>query len=116
MDFQSTALPTELPSRFIYENSPLLLYLDFRPFNRGRKFFKTKAEAERLSRLCKNKTYFLTCRDAAKATPSSSHQTAYNINLALASPQLRVIGIVHRGQAGLNSGKAAEFRYLLPDN
>ena len=87
MDFQSTALPTELPSLLPIKNTlghanlnsavdfvltlstslayissvkrPTLRvleyrhskthpwYLDLRPFNRGRKFFKTKAEAER---------------------------------------------------------------------
>jgi hypothetical protein len=31
----------------------------------------------------KNKTYFLSCRDAAKAYPGLSHQAAYTINLAL---------------------------------
>jgi CHC2 zinc finger len=65
-----------------------------------------------LSRRCANKTYFLSCRDAAKAFPGLSHQTAYNINLALA--QLGVIEIVRKGQARLNGGKASEFRYLLP--
>jgi hypothetical protein len=66
-----------------------------------------------LSRLCENKAYFLTCRDAAKASAGLSHQTAYNINLALASPQFGVIKIVNNGKAGPNSRKAAEFRYLL---
>ena len=86
VDFQSTALPTELPSRLSMKNAPcgestnpdvdFVLtfsgskaysetmkrptlrvleyrhskthpwYLDLRPFNRGRKFFKTKSEAE----------------------------------------------------------------------
>ena len=32
----------------------------------------------------KNKTYFLSCRDAATVLPGLSHQIAYNINLALA--------------------------------
>jgi hypothetical protein len=54
----------------------------------------------------------LSCRDAAKAAPGLSHQTAYNITLAL--EPLGVIKIISKGQAGLNSGKAAEFRYLLP--
>jgi hypothetical protein len=65
-----------------------------------------------LSRLSGGNTYFLSCRDAAKAYPGLSHQTAYNINLALA--QLDVIKIVRKGQARLDGGKAAEFRYLLP--
>ena len=69
-----------------------------------------------LSRLCENKAYFLTCRDAAKVSAGLSYQTAYNINLALASPQLGVIKIVSKGKAGLNSRKATEFRYLLPQS
>jgi hypothetical protein len=41
-----------------------------------------------------------------------SHQEAYNITGALV--RLGVIKVVRKGKAGLNSGKAAEFRYLLP--
>jgi hypothetical protein len=63
-----------------------------------------------LSRRCANKTYFLSCRDTAKAFPGLSHQSAYNINLALA--QLGVIEIVRVGDARPN-GKASRFRYLL---
>jgi CHC2 zinc finger len=66
-----------------------------------------------LSRRSANGTYFVTCRDTAKAFPGLSHQTAYNINLALA--QLGVIKIVHRGDARPNGGRASEFRYLLVD-
>jgi hypothetical protein len=66
-----------------------------------------------LSRLCENEAYFLSCRDSAKAFPGLCHQTAYNINLALASAPLGVIKIVTKGNAGPNSTKAAEFRYLL---
>ena len=55
-------------------------------------------------------TYFLSCRDTAKADPSLSHQSAYNINLALA--RLGVIGIVCVGDARPN-GKASKFRYPL---
>jgi CHC2 zinc finger len=58
-----------------------------------------------------NKTYFLGCRDAASVFPGLSHQTAYNITLALA--QLGVIKIVRIGDKRPN-GKASEFRYLLP--
>jgi len=65
-----------------------------------------------LSRRSANGIYFLTCRDAAKAFPGLSHQTAYNINLALA--QLGVVEIVHRGDARPNGGRASQFRYLLP--
>jgi hypothetical protein len=64
-----------------------------------------------LSRRCANKSYFLSCRDAAKASPGLSHQAAYNINLALA--QLGVIKIVRIGDPGPN-GRASRFRYLLP--
>jgi hypothetical protein len=63
-----------------------------------------------LSRRCANKTYFLSCRDTAKALRGLSHQTAYNINLALA--QLGVIEIVRVGDAGPN-GKASRFQCLL---
>jgi hypothetical protein len=69
-----------------------------------------------LSCLCENKPYFLTCRDTAKASPGLSHQTAYNVNLTLASPQLGVIKILSKGKASPNSRKAAEFRYLLPES
>jgi hypothetical protein len=57
-------------------------------------------------------TYFLTCRDAAKAVPGMNHQTAYNINLAL--DRLGVIKVVRVGDARPNGGRASEFRYLLP--
>jgi hypothetical protein len=40
-----------------------------------------------------------------------SHQTAYNINLAIT--QLGVIEIVCRGDAHPNGGRASQFRYLL---
>jgi len=63
-----------------------------------------------LSRLCAGKTYFLSCRDTAKAHPGLSRQSAYNINLALA--QLGVIEIVRVGDARPN-GRASKFRYLL---
>jgi hypothetical protein len=41
-----------------------------------------------------------------------SHQTAYNINLALA--QLGVVEIVERGDPRPTRGRASQFRYLLP--
>jgi hypothetical protein len=66
-----------------------------------------------LSRRSANAIYFLTCRDAAKAFPGLSHQTAYNINLALA--QLGVVEIIHRGDPRPNGGRASQFRYLLGD-
>jgi hypothetical protein len=65
-----------------------------------------------LSRQCAANTYFLSCRDAAKAHPGLSHQSAYNINLALA--QLGVIKIVRVGDPR-PSGRASKFRYLLPE-
>jgi hypothetical protein len=69
-----------------------------------------------LSRLCANGTYFLSYRDAAKVCDGLSHQLAHAITSALASTRFSVIEIVSKGKAGLNSGKAAEFRYLLPQN
>jgi CHC2 zinc finger len=63
-----------------------------------------------MSRLCEGKTYFLSCRDTAKAVPGLSHQTAYNINLVL--ERLGVIEIVRVGDARPN-GKSSRFRYLL---
>ena len=60
----------------------------------------------------KDKRYFLSYRDAAKVCDGLSHQEAHTITFALAS--VGVIDIVSHGKAGLNSGKAAEFRYLLP--
>ena len=56
--------------------------------------------------------YFLTCRDAAKAVPGMSHQTAYNINLALG--QFGMIKVIRVGDSGPNGKRASEFRYLLP--
>jgi hypothetical protein len=66
-----------------------------------------------LSRRSANGIYFLTCRDAAKVCPGLSHQTAYNISLALA--QLGVVEIDHKGDPRPNGGKATQFRYLLGD-
>jgi hypothetical protein len=60
----------------------------------------------------KNNTYFLSCRDSAKAFPGLSHQKAYDINLALA--ELGVVKIVRPGDKRHPGGKASEFRYLLP--
>ena len=78
---------------------------------------KLAALHREMSRLCGNKTYFLSCRDAAKASSGLSHQTAYNINLALAWPQLGVIKIVRVGdrrpKGKASKLKASEFKYLL---
>jgi CHC2 zinc finger len=63
-----------------------------------------------ISARCANNTYFLSCRDAAKAFPGLCQQTAYNINLVL--ERLGVIKIVRVGDARPN-GKASRFRYLL---
>ena len=65
-----------------------------------------------LSRLCGVNVYFLSYRDAAKACENLSHQEAHTITGALV--RLGVIEMVRKGKAGLNGGKAAEFRYLLP--
>jgi hypothetical protein len=59
----------------------------------------------------KDKTYFLSYRDAAKVCDGLSHQEAHTVTLSLAS--VGVIKIVSKGKPGLNSGEAAEFRYLL---
>jgi hypothetical protein len=66
-----------------------------------------------LHRLSPNGTHFLSYRDAAKAHEGLSHQEAHTITLALR--RAGVIEIINKGEAGLNSGKAAEFRYLLPE-
>jgi hypothetical protein len=60
-----------------------------------------------------DKTYFLTCRDAAKAVPGLSYQKAYDINCALA--ELGAVKIERVGDARPNGGKASEFRYLLSE-
>jgi len=65
-----------------------------------------------LSRLCANGTYFLSYRGAAKVCDGLSHQAAHTLTFALA--RLGVVKIVRKGQARLNGGKTAEFRYLLP--
>src|SRR5262249_60396799 len=59
----------------------------------------------------KDGVYFLSYRDAAKVCDGLSHQEAHTITFALAT--VGVIEIVNKGKAGLNSGEAAEFRYLL---
>ena len=64
-----------------------------------------------LSCLCGGKKYFLTCRDAAKASPGLSHQKAYNINLALA--QLGIVEVVRAGDPH-PGGRASYYRYRLP--
>ena len=66
-----------------------------------------------MSRRVGGGTYFLSCRDTAKAFPGLCHQTAYNINLILA--QRAVIEIVRVGDQRPN-GKASQFRYLLSES
>jgi hypothetical protein len=72
---------------------------------------KLAALHREMSRLRGNKIYFLSYRDAAKACKELDHQSAHTITLALV--RVGVIQIVRKGKAGLNSRKAAEFRYLL---
>jgi hypothetical protein len=66
-----------------------------------------------LARQSANGTYFLSCRDAAKAHHGLNKDSANTINHALI--QLRVIDPVRIGDAR-PGGKASEFRYLLPLN
>lgn len=61
-----------------------------------------------LARLSANGTYFLSCRDAAKADSTLNKDSAARINLALA--QIDVIELLRVG----SRGKASEYRYLLP--
>ena len=63
-----------------------------------------------LARQSANGTYFLSCRDAAKAHPTLNKDSANNIQRALA--QLRAISIVRVGAQGPR-GKASEYRYRL---
>jgi len=62
----------------------------------------------------KDRVYFLSYRDSAKVCDGLSHQEAHTITFALAS--VGVIEFVNKGKPGLNSGEAAEFRYLLADS
>jgi hypothetical protein len=66
-----------------------------------------------LSGLSANRIYFLSYRDAAEVCSGLTHQSAHSITAALVT--LGAIEIVAKGKAGLNSRKAAEFRYLLPE-
>jgi hypothetical protein len=67
-----------------------------------------------LARLRAKPTYFLSYRDAAKVFDGMTHQQAFDITGALFT--LGVIGFVSKGKAGLNSGKAAEFRNVGTDS
>ena len=64
-----------------------------------------------LSRLSLFGDYFLSYRDAAKVHDDLRQQKAHAITGALVT--LRVIKIISKGKAGLDSRKAAEFRYVL---
>jgi hypothetical protein len=75
-----------------------------------RKIMALHSELSRRSRN-KDKRYFLSYRDAAMVCDGLSHQEAHTITLSLVS--VGVIDIVSKGKPGLNSGEAAEFRYLL---
>ena len=66
-----------------------------------------------LSRLHGKSKHFLAYRDAARVFDGISHQEAHVITGALET--LGVIEIVSKGKAGLNTRKAAEFRYVLSD-
>jgi hypothetical protein len=66
-----------------------------------------------MSRRSGRNTYFLSCRDAAKAFPGMSYQAACDINRVL--ERLGAIKIVRVGDARPD-GKASEFRYLLPQS
>ena len=63
-----------------------------------------------LSRRSGSKTYFLSCRDAAKASSGLSHRLACDINRAI--ERLGVIKIVRIGDAR-PKGKASTFSYIL---
>lgn len=67
---------------------------------------------QELARLRGKPTYFLSYRDAAEVFDGMTHQQAFDITGALFT--LGVTDFVSKGKAGLNSRKAAEFRYLLP--
>ena len=66
-----------------------------------------------LCRLSANGTYFLSYRDAADVSDKLNHQTAHTMTFALVT--LGVIEIVNKGEPNPNGGKAAQFRYLLPE-
>jgi hypothetical protein len=76
-----------------------------------KRFRRLAALHRELSRNAGGNTYFLSSRDAAKASPGMNHQTAWEINRAL--ERLGVIKIVRVGDPRPN-GRASEFRYLLP--
>ena len=74
---------------------------------------KLAALHREMSHLRDGKVYFLSYRDAAKVYDELNPSSAHTITLALNG--FGIIKIVSKGKAGLNSRKAAEFRYLLPE-
>jgi hypothetical protein len=64
-----------------------------------------------LAQQAANGTYFLSCRDAAKAHPALNKDSASTINRAL--DRLGVIKLLRVGDPR-PGGDASEFRYLLP--
>ena len=67
-----------------------------------------------LHRLSAKGTYFLAYRDAAASCKGLSHQEAHTITVGVLV-RCGVVKILNKGEAGLNGGKAAEFRYLLTE-
>ena len=67
-----------------------------------------------LHRLSANGTYFLSYRDAAESCKGLSQQEAHMITRGVLV-RYGVIEVISNGKAGLNSGEAAEFRYLSPE-
>jgi hypothetical protein len=75
---------------------------------------KLAALHREMSRRCGSNIYFLSYRHAAKVCDELSPTSAHKITLAL--ERFGVIKIVSKGKRGLNSRKAAEFRYLLSES
>ena len=61
-----------------------------------------------------DKRYFLDYRHAAEAGKGLTPQKAHDITSVLSD--FGVIEFVSKGKPGMNSGKAAEFRYLVSDS
>jgi hypothetical protein len=82
--------------------------------NARRPMRKLAALHREMSRLGGSNIYFLSYRDAAKVCDELNPSSTHTITLAL--ERFGVIKIVRKGKAGLNSRKAAEFRYILTPN
>jgi len=65
-----------------------------------------------LARQSANGTYFLSCRDAAKAHLSLNKDSANNIQSVFSQPEFGVVSLVRVGDSH-PGGNASEFRYLL---